>query len=150
MRGMAMNNIDKSANPKHSSGTAKAPLHLWPISATIHACYALFAGRTKYGHLNWRSTPVCASVYYAALLRHMGKWWEGQDYDPDDGTHHIGNGLACLAILIDAWVCGTLIDDRQFNGDKVVESFSTQNHLIPEIEGRYKEKNPKHWTIQDN
>ncbi len=136
-------------NPKDAIARSKVPLHLWPISATMYGCWALFCGKTKYGGLNWRATPVLASVYYGALLRHAGRWWEGESIDPDDGTPHLGNALACLAILIDAHICGTLIDDRAFNGVKVVDSLNSFNHLAPEIEAKYADKKPKHYTIAD-
>jgi hypothetical protein len=142
--------MSDSRNPKDAIARAKVPLHLWPIAATMYGCWALFCGKTKYGSLNWRATPVLASVYYGALLRHAGRWWEGEDLDPDDGTPHLGNALACLAILIDAHVSGTLIDDRQFNGAGVIASLSSFNHLAPTLEAKYAEKNPKHYTIQDN
>lgn len=142
--------MDDPRNPKDKIAREKVPLHLWPISATMYGCWALFCGKTKYGALNWRATPVFASVYYGALLRHAGRWWEGENLDPDDGTPHLGNALACIAILIDAYVCGTLIDDRQFNGDKVVASLNSMNHLAPELEAKYADKNPKHYTIADS
>jgi hypothetical protein len=139
-----------TTNPKEAIGQTKVPLHLWPISASIQGAMALFLGKTKYGRTNWRATPVVASTYYSALLRHAGKWWEGEEFDSDDGTPHLGNCLACLAIVIDAKVCGTLIDDRQFNGMGVVKSFNELNYLIPDIEAKYAGRQPKHYTIADN
>lgn len=139
-----------TTNPKQAIGVTKVPLHLWPIRATIEGCMALFAGKTKYGRTNWRATPVVASTYYAALLRHAGKWWEGEEFDADDGTPHLGNCLACLAIIIDAKVCGTLIDDRQYNGSNVVKTFNDLNHLIPALEEKYADKQPKHYDIRDS
>jgi hypothetical protein len=139
-----------TVNPKDKIGKTKIPLALWPVSATIQGCMALFAGKTKYGRTNWRATPVYASIYFEALLRHGYKWWEGQDVDEDDGTTHLGNCLACLAILIDAKVCGTLIDDRQFNGSKVVSGFNAQAGLIPKLEDQYQHMKPKQYTIADS
>lgn len=137
-----------STNPKHAIGMTKVPLGLWPISATIAGCMALFLGKTKYGRSNWRATPVVASTYYDALLRHAAKWWEGEELDADDGTPHLGNCLACIAILIDAKICGTLIDDRQYNGLQVVATFNQYNHLIPTLTAKYADKAPQHYTLQ--
>lgn len=138
-----------TANPKDKVGRTKPPLGLFPVSAILQGAMALFAGKTKYGRTNWRATPVYASIYFEAGLRHFYKWWEGEEFDPEDGTHHLGNLLACAAIIIDAKVCGTLIDDRQFNGKNVVASFNDLNHLVPKLEAQYADKTPKHWTIAD-
>lgn len=142
--------MKSNPNPKDAIGRTKMPLGLWPISATIQGCMALFAGKTKYGRCNWRATPVLASIYYEALLRHAGKWWEGEEFDSDDGTPHLGNGLACLAILIDAKICGTLIDDRQFNGQNVIASFNNLAPVMASLVEQYADKNPRHFTIADN
>lgn len=136
-------------NPKEAFGNAKVPLHLWPISATIQGAMALFLGKTKYGRCNWRATPVYASTYYRALMSHASRWWEGEENDPDDKTPHLGNALACLAIIIDAKVCGTLIDDRQFNGDNVVKTFEDLASLMPALEDKYLSRNPHHYSRMD-
>jgi hypothetical protein len=142
-------NSNDTANPKDKIGRTKPPLGLFPVSAILQGAMALFAGKTKYGRSNWRATPVYASVYFEAGLRHFYKWWEGEDHDPEDGTPHLGNLLACAAILIDAKVCGTLIDDRQFNGKGVISNFNSMNHLVPKLEEQYADKKPKHYTIAD-
>lgn len=137
------------SNPKDAVGRTKPPLGLFPVSAILQGAMALFAGKTKYGRSNWRATPVHASVYFEAGLRHFYKWWEGEEFDPEDGTPHLGNVLACVAIIIDARVCGTLVDDRQFNGAGTLADFNSLNHLVPKLEAQYADKKPKHYTIAD-
>lgn len=139
-----------AANPKDKIGRSKVPMHLWPMSATIYGVMGLLSGKHKYGRLNWRATPVYASVYFDALLRHAYAWWEGEDRDPDDNTPHLGNCLACLAILIDAWVCGTLIDDRQFNGANFRSPMTEFTPLVTDLVEKYADRSPKHYTIEDN
>ncbi len=106
---------DKSTpppNPKQVFGDRKVPMHLWPMSATVEGALAFREGR-KYGPFNWRDTPVEAMTYVGALLRHMAAWIDGESIDPDgSGKTHLGGALACLAILVDATHCGTLIDNR--------------------------------------
>jgi hypothetical protein len=104
----------------------------------------------KYGHLDWRAKPVLASDLYGALHRHIGKYWEGEELDPVDGTPHLGNALCCLAIWIDSKCAGTLIDDRNYNGKGALAAFNELTHLMPLIEEKYADKNPKHYTIADN
>ncbi len=139
-----------NANPKDAIGSAKIPMHLWPITATIYGVMGLLAGKHKYGRLNWRGSPVRASIYIDALVRHANAWMEGEELDPDDGTPHLGNALACLAIIIDAKCCGTLVDDRQYNGKGFRIAMAEMTPLVTQLAEKYKDKNPKHWTIADN
>lgn len=88
-------------NPKDIIGSDKLPLHLWPTTATALGSIALLEGALKYGRTNWRPIGVKASVYYAALNRHMNAWWEGEDNAPDSQIDHLGHAIACLAILIE-------------------------------------------------
>lgn len=137
------------ANPKDKIGRTKAPLSLVPVTAIKEAALALFLGKTKYGRSNWRATPVYASIYFEALLRHAYRWWEGNNVDPEDGTPELGNAIACLCILIDAKVCGTLIDDRQFQGDNAAAYINSDLGVMADLEAKYADKQPHHYTIKD-
>lgn len=103
-------------NPKDRLGALKPDLSLVPPAATVYAAIALKEGADKYGAYNWRDKKVRATVYHAALHRHMGQWLDGEDVDPTSGTRHLSNAIACLCILIDAEVTGNLIDDRPTKG----------------------------------
>lgn len=107
----------KPTNPKDEIASAsKVPLHLWPQTATVYGALALLAGRQKYGRSNWREAGVRATVYKDALDRHMGLWFEGEDYDSETELPHLGHALACLAILVDTIESGKFVDDRQYPG----------------------------------
>lgn len=105
-----------TTNPKDRIGQSKPPLHLVPQSATIRRAQAFADGARKYGPFNWRTKQVSASVYMAALLRHAGRWFDGEDIDPDSGIPHLGHAGACIDILIDATETGNLVDDRPAPG----------------------------------
>lgn len=111
-----MANDVKPSNPKDLIGSDKLPFHLWPETATALGCLGLLDGALKYGRANFRAIGVRASIYYDALRRHMNKWFEGEDIDPDSGLPHLAHALACLAILVDAEAAGKLNDDRQYPG----------------------------------
>ena len=138
--------MQDTANPKDAAGRAKLPLHLWPATATAMGCIGLLEGMGKYGRLNWRATPVYASVYVAALKRHMEDWFEGQDLALDSQNPHLANALACLAILVDAQAHGTLIDDRQFAPTPGYQDLVAA--LLPQVahlQQLHADKNPKHY-----
>lgn len=137
-------------NPKDLIASRKVPLHLWPPSATALGAVGLLEGMLKYGRNNFREKPVHASVYVAALLRHVHDWFEGNNLTLDSGNHHIGLALANLAIISEAQMMGNLIDDRNYKGSQAYQ------RLIGELESRtaalcklYGKRNPRHYTRLD-
>lgn len=102
----------KATNPKDAAASNRLDLSLVPASATIYTALALTEGHFKYGGYNWRVAGALASVYYSATMRHMTKWYNGEDSDPETQVPHLASALACLAILADSVEMGMLKDDR--------------------------------------
>lgn len=69
-------------------------------------------GWDKYGPMNWRETEVVASTYKEAISRHMDTWWDGEDLTRDTNVKNLAAVMASCAILLDAELQGTLVDDR--------------------------------------
>ncbi len=107
---------DKKTNPKDALAINRAPLHLLPPEALIEASLALHNGAAKYGAWNWRRAGVRASVYVAAMMRHILVWADGEDVDRESGASHLAHVIACAAILLDAARQGRLVDDRARSG----------------------------------
>ncbi len=99
-------------NPKKAFGDKKVPLHLVPPALTIFAALGFRDGAEKYGPFNWRKDPVETGTYYAAALRHLYAWHDGEEIDADSGNHHLAHAAACMAILLDAISIGNAIDTR--------------------------------------
>lgn len=53
-----------------------------------------------------------ASVYVAAMQRHLLKWFHSQDNDVESGVSHLAHVAACCNILMDAMFVDSMIDDR--------------------------------------
>ena len=102
----------KDGNPKEAVGDAKVPLWLCSPIAKAHWSLAQFAGMCKYQAWNWRVAGVRVSTYLSAMQRHLDAYMSGEELDPIDGTHHLGNIMACAAIVLDAQAAGKLTDDR--------------------------------------
>lgn len=139
----------KLTNPKDAIGSMKLPLHLLsPIVAAYHAL-AKFLGNVKYGAWNYIAGGARASVYKAALDRHMSAWWAGEDLDPEDGTPHLANALACLDILIECSEAGNLNDDRPPSTEyrRVRTKIEA---MMPRILEQHGHRNPRNYTIADN
>lgn len=136
-------------NPKDSIGDKKAAMHLLSPIAEAHWMVGQYAGMLKYGAWNWRAAGVRSSVYISAARRHLMAYLSGEEYDPVDGSHHLGNVMACAAILLEASAIGKLVDDRP-------PSFSHRPTLtwaedrMAQLKVQYSDKTPRHYTIADN
>lgn len=140
----------KATNPKDIVAGGKLPLHLFPPSARALISLAMLEGASKYGRSNWRDGGVKWSVYYDAANRHLDAAFEGEEADPDSGLPHLAHAGACIAILIDAAMSGTLIDDRQYRGEGFRSFVGRLTPHVNEIRSKYADRDPRHFTIQDN
>lgn len=140
----------KPTNPKDAVAIDKVPLHFVSGIVKAYAAVAHFLGNVKYGAWNYRAGGARASVYKAALDRHMDRWWEGEKYDSVDGTPHLANALACINILIECQESGNLVDDRPPSRLEVLKNvYAEVESIMPKIRQRYSDRQPKHYTIAD-
>lgn len=102
----------KPSNPKDAAAISRLDISLFPATALAYGALAMTEGDVKYGGFNYRAVGVRASVYYAATLRHLMKYFNGQWCDPVTKVPHLASALACIAVLIDAHEIGKLTDDR--------------------------------------
>jgi hypothetical protein len=141
----------KPTNPKDIIGSTKIDLGNVPDSMRLHAANAFLEGALKYGRFNWRVAGVRASIYHAALLRHVAKWWNGQDRDPQTRVLHLSNALACIAIILDAEVYGKLNDDRppSPDPDAMARLIDGQTVNVAFLKAMFQSYNPHQYTIHD-
>lgn len=99
-------------NPKEAIGATKDPLHLLPPTASAATARVLKFGAERYSPWNWRHTRVNATTYVAAMRRHLDRWLDGEDIDPESGESHIAHVAASCNIMLDAEAFGNLADDR--------------------------------------
>lgn len=141
----------KDTNPKDAIAIDKLPLHL--VSPIIKAYQAIahYLGNVKYGAWNYRVAGVRNSIYKSALERHVDAWWEGEDYDPTDGTPHLANAQACLNILIEGQYTPSTVDDRPPSRRKELAAVRAEfEALMPKLREKYADKSPRHYTIADS
>ncbi len=141
----------KLSNPKDSFGSAKIDMGNVPWTLMICAAAAFLEGALKYGRFNWRIAGVRASIYHAALLRHVAKWWNGQDRDKATRVHHLDNAIACLCIIRDAELYGKLEDDRppSPDPDAMAKLIDDQADTVAHLKEMFKDHKPKQYTIDD-
>lgn len=133
-------------NPKDTAGSCKPRLSLVPVTAIAVEATAFANGMWKYGLVNWRNTPVSATIYIDALLRHAFAYANGEECDPEDGVRNLAAVRACAGILIDAEANGTLIDDRAQAGD-FRPTFDAAKATTEHLQKLHSHRNPTHFHI---
>lgn len=102
----------KESNPKDAVGNKKVAFSTVPSSVLAEVAVGMTEGARKYARHNWRVAGVRGSIYYDATLRHLFKWWEGEDLDPDSGLSHITKAITSLVVMRDAMINEKFTDDR--------------------------------------
>lgn len=136
----------KPSNPKDLIGSTKVPMGLVPPVTTAYCAIGHLEGDLKYGRANWREAGVRTMIYLDAAKRHLDKFRDGEWADPETKVPHLANALACISIILDAYHCDKLIDDRPkgVNSAKVIDSLSeVVKHLID----MHKDKKPTDYFI---
>jgi hypothetical protein len=89
----------------------KDPWHLLPTDAVRGIVRVLAFGAVKYSPRNWEK-GMDWSRCYAAAIRHLTAWWEGETRDPETGFSHLWHAGCCVLFLIAFEMRGTGRDDR--------------------------------------
>lgn len=134
-------------NPKDRIGVRKAPLSVVPMNVVAEIGIGMLEGACKYGRHNYRAARIRSSAYFDATMRHLIAWWEGEDIDPDTGMSHVAKALTSLTVLRDAQMRGMCDDDRPPRSEPF---YPELNRLAGEIIDRHGDKQPKHYTINDD
>ena len=92
----------------------KPRLDLIPPEVIEELGIVLGYGAKKYAERNWEKGMAWSRVY-AAALRHILKWWEGEEIDPESGLPHISHALCNLAFLVTYCRRDIGTDDRPRN-----------------------------------
>lgn len=56
-------------------------------------------GAKKYSRDNWQKVPDGKNRYFAALLRHLSAWQNGETVDPESGKSHLDHAFCNLYFL---------------------------------------------------
>ena len=94
---------------KYDAG--KEPIDLLDPDYLFGTARVLAFGAGKYAPYNWAEGMKWSRVF-AALMRHMWKWWRGEDRDEETGEYHLYHASCCLMFLARYQMDGTGEDDR--------------------------------------
>lgn len=102
----AVENITKALDVESQDGggkrynDGKARIDLVPNAVIYGLARVMTYGASKYEANNWRR-GMKYSVPYACAMRHLLKWWEGEDVDAESGEPHLYHVLANIGMLIE-------------------------------------------------
>lgn len=88
--------LDKEAGVKFDEG--KARWDLLPFDGMKGVLEVFGKGAIKYDDRNWEK-GMDHSRLFAACHRHLAAYWQGEDHDPEFGTHHLDHAIVCLLML---------------------------------------------------
>lgn len=77
----------------------KSAMDLIPPELLFGVADILQFGSLKYEVRNWEHGMRWGRVY-AALMRHLWKWWGGENLDKETGMSHLWHAGCCIAFLI--------------------------------------------------
>jgi hypothetical protein len=89
----------------------KTRLDLIPPEAIWALGSALSYGANKYGEYNWAKGMQWSRIF-AATLRHLYKWWAGEECDAESGIPHLHHALTNIAFACAYSQRGIGKDDR--------------------------------------
>ena len=73
---------------------------LFPFSAASKIVDVLEYGATKYGRDNWKTVKDAERRYFAACLRHLASWIEGEKLDPESHLQHLAHAACSLLFIL--------------------------------------------------
>ena len=74
---------------------------LFPFKAARRIVDVMTFGAKKYEPNNWRYVDGWRDRYFAALMRHLDSWWQGEKVDPETGIYHLAHAGCCVMFLLE-------------------------------------------------
>jgi hypothetical protein len=89
----------------------KLRMELLPPELLEGVADILTFGAKKYSDRNWEDGMSWGRVF-GALMRHLWRWWSGENLDKETGKSHLWHAGCCIAFLIAYEARGIGTDDR--------------------------------------
>ena len=89
----------------------KLRFELVPTAIQFECAKVYTDGAKKYGDRNWEK-GLAVSRAFGSVMRHVMKFWSGQDIDPDHGTHHLAHAIVELQMIHETLRVHPELDDR--------------------------------------
>jgi hypothetical protein len=92
-------------------GSKPERFDLIPVGALREVARVYGFGAGKYADHNWRK-GYAWHLSYAAALRHVTSFWDGEDLDPESGLPHLAHAAWQMLTLLQFQLDGLGTDDR--------------------------------------
>lgn len=92
------NGTIKTRDKKNDDG--KARWDLLPIEQIEKVVSVLTFGAKKYSDNGWKNIDRLSDRYYAAALRHIVAWRNGEVVDSESGEDHLAHAICCLLFVM--------------------------------------------------
>jgi hypothetical protein len=121
--------VDPETLPKQEQFNAEAVkndrlklrLDLVPILPLVEIAKVLTKGAEKYADRNWEKGFVYSRPY-AASLRHLFSWWNGESIDYEFNISHLAHACCNLLFLLEFELRHTGTDDRPYKFEPSVSA----------------------------
>ena len=117
---MALQN-DKQDGVATRSPLAKIRLDLLPVGPLVEVGRVFTFGAGHYGDRNWEY-GFAWSRCYGAIVRHLWKWFLGEDCDDESGCNHLAHAVANALFLLEYSRTHTEFDDRPKSSEQTIHS----------------------------
>ena len=88
-------------NQGRKDDNGKLRYDLVPAGTWAKVVAVITFGAKKYDDNNWQIVvKEDPARYYAAMMRHIEAWWDGEKIDADSGVHHLANAICCALFLM--------------------------------------------------
>jgi len=78
----------------------KLPYHLLPMECMDELVKVLGMGAAKYGENSWQWLDSFNDRYFAACMRHLSAWRQGEETDSESGLSHLSHALCNVTFLL--------------------------------------------------
>lgn len=107
---------DKVNNKETTGGKKfdgdKESFDLMPMMPLLDLAKLFTIGKEKYGSRNWEKGMKFGRLF-AAMMRHAIKWWAGEEYDQENGQHHLTAVMWNAMVLMEFENTHPEMDDRE-------------------------------------
>ena len=110
----SVNSVDEAVK----ADEGKVRLDLLPVAPLWYVAKVYTYGAKKYAPDNWRKGMSWSRIY-AALLRHLFRFWNGEDIDPESGLPHLAHAAFGVLTLLEYRRSHLGDDDRVTGTEKI-------------------------------
>lgn len=73
---------------------------LLPLREIEDVIKVLMLGAEKYDDFNWQKLDRLQERYWAAGMRHMTQWKQGERNDKESGENHLAHAICCMLFCL--------------------------------------------------